>query len=223
MQFRHEWKHAINYADMLELRTRLRAVTRPDLHGQNGQYCIRSLYFDDPTDTALREKVNGVNLREKFRLRYYDSNTSFIRLEKKSKINNLCNKVSVMVTAEQTQKIIDGDILWMKDAEAPLLQELYHKMQTKGLRAKTIVEYTREAFVYPPGNVRITLDYHIRTGLGSTDFLNPDSVTIPIKEDPIILEVKWDEYLPDIIRDTVQLQGRRAGAFSKYAACRMYD
>ena len=74
-----------------------------------------------------------------------------------------------------------------------------------------------------PGNVRVTLDHHIRTGVNCRDFLNPDSITIPAAENVIILEVKWDAFLPDIIRDAVQLPGRRAGAFSKYAACRIYE
>ena len=86
----------------------------------------------------------------------------------------------------------------------------------------TIVDYTREPFVFAPGNVRVTLDYNIRTGLKCTDFLNPDCVTVPAGDAPIILEVKWDEFLPNIIRDAVQLDGRRSAAFSKYAACRIY-
>ena len=77
--------------------------------------------------------------------------------------------------------------------------------------------------IYAPGNVRVTLDYNIRTGLSCTDFLNVSCPTIPVPENPAILEVKWDAYLPDVVRDIVQLPGRRAGAFSKYAACRMYD
>ena len=94
---------------------------------------------------------------------------------------------------------------------------------TQGLRPKTIVDYTREPFVFTAGNVRVTLDYNIRTGLRCTDFLNPDCVTIPAGNAPIILEVKWDEYLPDIIKDIVQLPSCRSGAFSKYATCRIYD
>ena len=95
-------------------------------------------------------------------------------------------------------------------------------MLAQGLRPKTIVDYTREPFVYAPGNVRVTLDYNIRTGLNCTDFLNPDCITIPAGNAPIILEVKWDEYLPAVIRDIVQLNGRHTAAFSKYAACRIY-
>ena len=83
MNFRHEYKHEINYSDMIALRGRLRAVMKPDENGADGKYLIRSLYFDNIADKALREKLDGVNNREKFRLRYYNKDTSFIRLEKK--------------------------------------------------------------------------------------------------------------------------------------------
>lgn len=222
MDFRHEWKHEINVSDTMILRQRLRAVTKTDPHAINGRYLVRSLYFDDPADTALREKIDGVNRREKFRIRYYNGDTSWIRLEKKSKLNGLCSKESVPLTLPEAQSIASGDLAWMMDSGKPLVQELYAKMRIRGLQPKTIVDYTREAFLYAPGNVRITLDDDIRTGLSSTDFLNPDCVTIPAGNAPMILEVKWDEFLPDIIQDIIQLEGRHAAAFSKYAACRIY-
>lgn len=221
MKYRNEWKIEINHSDLITLRQRLRAVLQIDPHAVNGAYRIRSLYFDDPADTALREKLDGVNRREKFRIRFYNQDLSLIHLEKKSKYNGLCSKDSADLTPAEAQSIADGDWDWMTQADRPLVRELYVKMKTQGLRPRTIVDYTREPFVYAPGNVRVTLDYDIRTGLGCTDFLNPNCVTVPANRD-VILEVKWDEYLPDIIRDAVQLSGRRPAAFSKYAACRIY-
>lgn len=223
MDYRHEWKHEINTSDMIAIRQRLRAIARPDEHAVGGKYFIRSLYFDNLTDKALREKLDGVNSREKFRLRYYNLDPSLIHLEKKSKQNGLGSKQSADLTAAEAQGIVEGRLDWMINSERPLVQELYSKMRSQGLRPKTIVDYTREPFVYTPGNVRITLDYNIRTGLGSTDFLNPNCVTVPAgSAAPIILEVKWDEFLPSFIRDAVQLGSRHTSAFSKYAACRVY-
>lgn len=207
---------------MIILRQRLLAIMQRDLHAVDGKYEIRSLYFDNVRDKALREKTDGVNVREKFRIRYYNGDSSFIKLEKKSKINGLCLKENARLTKEETQAIIDGNVGWMKDSSESLIRELYIKMITQGLRPKTIVDYTREPFIFAPGNVRVTLDYNIRTGMLGTDFFNMSCTTIPAGEDAIILEVKWDEFLPDIIRDIVQLKNGRAGAFSKYAACRIY-
>lgn len=222
MHFRHEWKYEINYMDFLTLRMRLAAVMQRDSHAVDGKYEIRSLYFDTPSDRALREKLDGVNQREKFRIRFYNYDTSVIFLEKKSKWNNLCSKESTELTEEEVQRLLRGEIMWMKNTDRVLCRELYDKMVGQGLRPKTIVDYIREPFVFAPGNVRVTLDYAIHTGLQCTDFLNPQAVTVPAGEDRILLEVKWDEYLPDIIREAVSLESRRAGAFSKYAQCRIY-
>ena len=233
IHYRHEWKHEISYADLLAIRQRLRAVAESDPHAENGRYLIRSLYFDNLSDKALREKIDGVNLREKFRIRYYNGDPSVIHLEKKSKRAGLGTKYSAELTKDEAQSIVDGELDWMMASGRPLVQELYCKMRYQGLRPKTIVDYTREPFIYRPGNVRVTFDYDIRTGLSCTDFLNPDCVTIPAVlprtaqemsgGTGIILEVKWDAFLPDIIREVVQIHGRREGAFSKYAACRTFD
>lgn len=222
VQYRHEWKHELSFQDYLILRQRLRAVMEADPHAVDGRYFIRSLYFDNLDDKALREKIDGVNRREKFRMRYYNGDPSLIHLEKKSKLDGLGTKFSADLTEAEAQKIVDGELDWMMDADRPLLRELYVKMRTQGLRPKTIVDYTREPFIYRPGNVRVTLDYDIRSGLGCTDFLNTQAVTVPAGDAPILLEVKWDAYLPDLIRDIVQLPGRRVSAFSKYAQCRIY-
>ena len=223
MKFRHELKQEITYADMLVLRQRLKTVMQKDSHATDGRYEIRSLYFDNLNDKALREKIDGVNVREKFRIRYYNGDTSLINLEKKSKINGLCLKESVSLTIEQTEAILNETYTWMEESKESLIRELYIKMKHEGLRPKTIVDYTREPFIFRPGNVRITLDYNIRTGMLCVDFLNDSCITVPIANNPIILEIKWDEYLPDIIKDIIQLNRGRIGAFSKYAACRMYD
>ncbi|MBR0139682.1 MAG: polyphosphate polymerase domain-containing protein [Firmicutes bacterium] len=222
-QYRHELKHEISFSDLLSIRARLRAVAESDPHAIDRKYYIRSLYFDNPNDKALREKADGVNMREKFRIRYYNGDTSLIHLEKKSKVNGLGTKYSAVLTAEEAQKIVDGDIDWMMESGRPLVQELYCKMRYQGLAPKTIVDYTREPYIYGPGNVRVTFDYDIRTGLSCTDFLDADCVTVPAGDAPILLEVKWDAYLPSIIKDCVRTPGRRAGAFSKYAQCRIYD
>ena len=221
-KYRHEWKYLIDTAQKELICQRISPFLTLDKNAKNGGYMIRSLYFDDLFDTALREKIDGVNIREKFRIRYYGDDLSFIRLEKKSKINGLCNKIQAQITADETQRILSGDTEWMRSDARVLVRELYLKMKDKGLRPKTIVDYTRDAFVFPAGNVRVTMDYNIRTGMQSVDFLNPASITVPAGNSPIILEVKWDEYLPDVIRDAVQLEGRHTAAFSKYAACRIY-
>ena len=221
---RHEWKHQINPQEDLVLSQRLRKLFPRDGNaGPDGAYRVTSLYFDTPYDSALREKLDGVNRREKFRLRYYGSDLSFLRLEKKYKVNGLCGKRSARLTREQAERLLDGDARFLLDTGDALLLELYSKIQGQGLRPKTIVRYDREAFLYAPGNVRITLDRDIRTGLGSVDFLNPGVFCVRAAGPGTVLEVKYDAFLPEIVRMAVQVPGRRAAACSKYALCRRLD
>jgi len=223
MQYRNEIKHVITAADRAAICANMRAVAKLDPHAaEQGFYRIRSLYFDSLTDKALREKLDGVNEREKFRIRYYNDDTEHIKLEKKVKRGGLGYKVTAPLTRDEAQKIVDGNIGWMAASGRGLVTELYCKMKSQGLRPRTIVDYERIPFVYAPGNVRVTVDFNIRTGLQCTDFLNPRCVTVPAGNAPIILEVKWDDFLPSVIRRAVQVQGRQSGAFSKYAACRIY-
>ena len=223
MDYRHEWKIALDPGDLFVLRQRLRAVMQPDAHAVDGRYRIRSLYFDTLEDRALREKLDGVSRREKFRIRYYNGDTGFVQLEKKCKRGGLGWKEQTQLTERQARDIAAGRFHAVDPGGDALLGELCRKARTERLRAKTIVDYTREPFVYGPGNVRVTLDEDIRTGLSCVDFLDLDCVTVPAPDARPLMEVKWDAFLPDIIRDAVQLPGRQVGAFSKYAACRMYD
>ena len=147
----------------------------------------------------------------------------FIRLEKKYKINGLCGKRSARMTQEQVKELLSGSSEFLLDSDEPLFIELYSKIKGKGLRPKTIVRYDREAFLYAPGNVRITLDRDIRTGLGSVDFLNPEIFYMRAMEPGTVLEVKYDAFLPELVRMAVQVPGRQAAACSKYALCRRFD
>ena len=228
LPLRHELKHRINLREDLVLSQRLRKLFAHDKNaGPGGTYRVTSLYFDTPYDSALREKIDGVNRREKFRLRYYGMDTSFIRLEKKYKVNGLCGKHSARMTQEQVKELLSGSSEFLLDSDEPLFIELYSKIKGKGLRPKAIVRYDREAFLYAPGNVRITLDItldrDIRTGIGNVDFLNPAIFYMRAMEPGTVLEVKYDAFLPELVRMAVQVPGRQAAACSKYALSRRFD
>ena len=224
LPLRHELKHRINLREDLVLSQRLRKLFAHDKNaGPGGTYRVTSLYFDTPYDSALREKIDGVNRREKFRLRYYGMDTSFIRLEKKYKVNGLCGKHSARMTQEQVKELLSGSSEFLLDSDEPLFIELYSKIKGKGLRPKAIVRYDREAFLYAPGNVRITLDRDIRTGLGCVDFLNSEIFYMRTMEHCTVLEVKYDAFLPELVRMAVQVPGRQAAACSKYALSRRFD
>ena len=225
MKFRHELKYSINMADYLVIRERLKHIAEPDSHAdEDGTYKIRSLYFETPTDKNLNEKLYGIPEREKFRFRFYGNDTSFIRLEKKSKIANATNKISCPISKEEVERILSGDYEWMLNSKHALIAELYAKMQYLQLRPKTIVVYDRECWIYDAGNVRVTFDLNISTGITSTDFLNPDVPLVKALGIPtIIMEVKYDEFIPSFIADILNAHSGRVQAYSKYAQCRKYN
>jgi len=223
--YRHELKYPIGYADYLAIRQRVRTVMRLDKHvGPDGCYTIRSIYFDNWNDKALREKIDGVQKREKFRIRYYHDDFSFITLEKKLKNNNLGMKFDAPLSKRECQALLSGDIDWMREHPSELVRELYCKMKFQQLRPRVLVSYRREPYVYPPGNVRVTFDSQIRTTLFHRTFLESSVRDISAVDTPEthILEVKYDAFLPEIISHLLQTEELRQEAFSKYGACRRF-
>ncbi len=221
-EFRHEYKLRLSPGDYFSLRSRLRALLPADPHaGPSGEYRIRSVYFDNADDKALREKLDGVDRREKFRVRWYNGDLSYIALEKKEKRSGLCRKTGCLLTVEELSRLFSGDTGWMKGTGRELLRELAVKSELQGLRPRTVVDYIREPFTFAPGNVRVTLDRDIRAAAFRPDLLERGASLLPAG-DARLLEVKYDEFLPDLIRDLVSLNARTAGAFSKYAAARGY-
>ena len=223
--YRHEQKYGICQADCWALRQRLRPVMRPDPHaGPDGRYVIRSIYFDNLQDKALREKLDGVQLREKFRIRWYNDDLSYITLEKKIKHNDLCLKVGAPLTEQELRRILRGPEEWMPAHPRELVRELYCKMKTQQLRPRVLVSYVREPYIYDAGNVRVTFDSHIRTSLFQRGFSDVALSDICATDTPgdIILEVKFDAFLPEIIRCLLQSEELRQQAFSKYGSCRRF-
>ena len=248
-QYRHELKYKISYPDYMAMRSRLRPVMKADPHASaGGRYLVRSVYFDNLNDKALREKIDGVAKREKFRIRYYNDDLSYIVLEKKMKIGSLCLKCSAPITEEECRKILSGgrssvtdggrssvtdggrgcmwsgDLSFMKEHPQELVRELYAKMTYQLLRPRVLVSYTREPFIYPAGNVRVTFDSDIRTSLFHQEFLTKEAAGISATDEPqdVYLEVKFDAFLPEVVQDLIRVKGIRQHAFSKYSASRRF-
>ena len=221
MKGRHEHKFYINQADCIQLRSKLKVIANLDENvGEGGTYRIRSLYFDNYADKKVTEKLQGLSRREKFRIRYYNTDTDFINLEKKYKINHLTYKEKASLTRYQCQQILGGDYACLKENNLPLLIELYSKMHFHVLRPHTIVDYTREVYIYKAGNVRITFDSDIRMSRSVNRFLDPQLATIPTAN-AIILEIKYDGFLPDVLRKIVNMNQRSQTEFSKYVVSKL--
>jgi hypothetical protein len=223
-KYRHEIKISINPFDKEVLSSRLSHVLQRDRHtDEKGYYRVRSLYFDDMDDRAVQEKLLGVKYREKFRLRTYNNSSSVIRLEKKVKNNTMGYKESAMLTQEECQDLIAGDYHFLRQKQEAICRQLYIKMRTALFKPKTIIEYKREAYVWEPGRIRITIDSDVRTGISSTDFWN---FAIPmvnvVENNTAILEIKYDNYLPSHISNLLRLDSRQRAAISKYVLGRRF-
>ncbi len=220
-QPRHELKHELSYGDYLSLRHRLLTVMQHDRHaGSDGVYTVHSLYFDNFADAALREKQDGKPEREKFRIRYYQGDPSFLHLEKKCKAGGLTTKYTAAVTADEVRALLAGETGWMRESAHGLVRELHAKMQTQLLRPRTAVEYIREPLSYEPGHIRVTFDRAISAGPADARFLAPHARIQADRGGKVILEVKFDHYLPGHIAGLLQLGDRARQSYSKYEAAR---
>lgn len=223
-QMRHELKHQISPQEDLVLSGQLRRLFPHDHHAEaDGSYQVTSLYFDTPYDAVLREKLDGADRREKFRLRYYGEDPAWLKLEKKFKVGGLCGKRSARLSREEGERLLAGETVFLLERGDPLLAQLYSKLRGDLLSPRTTVCYDREAFLYSPGNVRITLDRHLRTSRTAWDFFRPERFALRPMENLTVLEIKYDAFLPDLVRQAVQVPDRRASACSKYALCRRFD
>ena len=222
-KWRKELKYTISKGESLLIASRLALFMQRDIHvGEKKEYFIRSLYFDNLYDKVLKEKLSGVAVRDKFRIRYYDFDTDFIRLEKKSKRASLGHKYQCHLSKREVSKLLLGQYEWMAEDERPLVRELYLKMKLEIYRPSVIVDYRREPFVYTAGNVRITFDRDIRSCKDVKAFLKKEVPTVPvIDEGKCIMELKYDAFLPDVISRTVLTTKNREQAYSKFAACRI--
>ena len=222
---RHELKYFIHPAEVEALRARLRPVLKMDSHCRGGKpYVIRSLYFDDIDDSAYFDKQAGVMNRDKYRIRIYRYSDAEIFLERKRKLGDLIQKSSVQITRRLCEQIIAGDPRGLYKANNPLLKDAYVQMRTRLLRPSVIVDYEREAYLHPAQNVRITFDLKLRSGLSSFDLFNPNLATVcPHDENTEILEIKFDNYLPDYISGLMAGTRAERSAISKYILCRRFE
>lgn len=222
MDYRNEWKYQVSGADLAVIAARLTPLLRPDGHHRPGGYAIRSLYFDDFANSCLWENEAGVDDRRKYRLRIYNGDASLIKLEIKEKLHGMTHKVSCTITPEQCTAILRGTPPPLgPDSPAPM-NLLAAAMRTRGLAPKVIVEYERTAYVSRLGNVRITFDRNISASAAVGRFLDPRVPLTPLLPAGWhVLEVKYDELLPDPVAQVLELGRLQRTAFSKYYLSRL--
>lgn len=222
MPYRHELKFLINYADRALIASRLSALLRRDSHvNERGFYTVRSLYFDDYTNTAYNEKLSGGLDRQKFRMRIYNNSDALIQLERKTKRASYTDKQTTPITRRLAEDILCGDYDALLRSPDPLCQVYYHELRSKYLRPRVIIDYEREPFVMAAGTVRITFDMHVRAAMGAHGMFDPRLAAIELLEPGLlVMEVKYTEFLPSLVQRALPQRAADFTALSKYVlAC----
>lgn len=221
-KYRHEFKYMLNKGWYEILRQRAKAVMKPDIHGNNGVYRITSLYLDDVFDSAYNDKLMGFDVRKKYRIRFYSLSPEFIRLEIKEKKGEMVSKRSVKMTYDDYKSILKGEKSFLAEERfsGTVGEELYASDKSVRISPAAVVDYVREAYICPAGNVRITFDSRLKTMTGM-DALNgrPNFYSV-FENGEIILEVKYDSFMPSYIRDLLAGMPLNAESVSKYVLCR---
>lgn len=217
---RHELKYMINYHEYYSLASSIGSVMPCDENSVDGGYLIRSLYFDDMYNSSYSEKQAGILRRRKWRIRTYNLSDKVIKFEIKDKFDNYISKMSATITPEQCQGLMLGNFDFMIDSEKQALRAGFIDARLKQLTPRVIVDYYREAYVGEEGNVRITFDSDLRAGVGSLNIFDKELFTMPaMQEGTMILEVKYDDFLPQTVRKLLAPLDRRQTSLSKFTMC----
>lgn len=221
MKYRHEVKYIISASQAEILKQQLHLIMDIDKNGDknNHTYFIRSLYFDDPFSSSYYEKIDGILYRKKYRIRIYNMDEHFIRLECKYKHNNMTSKKQIRINKEIYQKLINGETNMV--SQDPFFNQFLVEMKTKRLIPSVIVDYQRLAFTYPISDVRITFDSHIKSGRYNYNLFETKTAFFPCLDDNlVVLEVKYNEVLPQHIATILKTIPSARQAISKFALCR---
>lgn len=218
--FRHELKYLINEGERELLKIRMQPLFQLDPHAQNGEYMIRSLYFDDYWHSSYEEKEMGILERKKYRIRIYDCKDHSIHLERKRKSGQYIYKESAALTRAETERILQGEYDFLLHHSQPLCQEFYVECISNVMRPRVIVDYEREPYIMKDGTVRVTFDKDVRAAILGQDLFDDTLPSIPVLEPgKTVMEVKFTEFLPEIVRNTILPSAAEYTALSKYVLC----
>lgn len=219
--YRHENKYLFSTRQMEALALRIRQVMRMDEHaGGDGVYHISSLYFDDYENLALYQTQTGVPQRDKFRIRMYNGHRGDMYLEKKSRRGGMTHKDSCSISLEDCRAVLQGELLDLSPERPAVWRRFAGLQRSRLLRPACVVDYDRVAYVYEPGNVRVTMDRNVSAGTWTEDFLEGMPMMPVLEMDQHILEVKYDAMLPSVVDGLLLSGAMLPSSFSKYALSR---
>lgn len=218
MLYRNEIKHIINYQEYSLAKLRLKNLFALDENTEaDGSYTVRSLYFDDYYNNAYHDKYAGVANRCKYRIRIYNQSEQTIHLERKIKKGSYSHKQLAPLTVEEVYCILKEDYEFLLRSNHELLHVFYHECVSNLLRPRVVIEYEREPYFLEAGDVRVTFDKNIRAGIDGFDIFDPSMPMVEVlPPGNLIMEVKFTEFLPTIVREVLPSKASEYAAISKY-------
>lgn len=217
ISMRHEEKYICSEMYLRMIESRLKAVLSKDINQMQEDYEVRSVYFDTIAERFYEEGLEGLEQRNKYRIRIYNGNADFIKLEKKSSIRSLKKKTAIQIPQEKVRGVLQNEVLEISDDSENLMKEFAMLQNTILLRPKLIVRYYRTAYISDIGNIRITLDRNIGVSNCVEDFFENDVIYTPILPQNIhLLEIKYDGILPGYLARLLNREDLRRTSFSKY-------
>lgn len=221
---RHEIKYIITNQDYQVITGKLNHILKRDAYSYYDPYTITSLYYDDHNNQALQQKIDGDSYRYKYRIRYYNNDLGFFKLEKKEKIHTITNKESAFLNRDEVEKILNNDTTFLLDKGCALCEEFYYKTRRGLLKPKVIVEYERLAFVHQVGNLRVTFDTNIKASLNDCNIFNDSlNYTKPLETGEVVMEVKFNGEIPSYLKSVLQVSNGTQTSMSKYVYSRQYN
>jgi len=216
--YRHELKYFISFSSHKILSELFRSTMSPDPNGnENNEYWIRSLYFDSIENDDFYDKQSGVKTRKKIRLRIYDVNQQWVKLEIKNKDEQYMLKETASLNHEEARALIAGDREFLLNPDNRTMNKVYYFMTRDIYRPVVIVDYEREAYVGPVQDIRITFDKNIRASMVDFDMFNPRLNMEPVFEEPtMVVEIKFNRFMPGWLKDILSAFHSERYAISKY-------
>lgn len=224
LRFRYEIKYLLCLSDYIQLKQRLSNFSVIDENAlSNGKYYVRSLYFDDIYDKAFNDKVIGIKNRYKYRIRTYNNDKGFIRLEKKIKKGNMIAKETSIITLDEYNSILYDDASLFEASDSIIRQDFYQKTKTDFLKPKIIIDYQRESYIWdiPNNKIRLTFDSDLQWATNSLDIFDKNIKLLGVEEScQYIFEIKCFDIVPRLLMDLINPIIKYKTGFSKYEICR---
>ena len=221
---RKELKYYISYKEYIVLSNLLRKILQQDKHVQDSLkgYFIRSLYFDNLDNKNFEDKMAGIEERSKYRLRIYDTNAKWVKFEIKNKLNDNITKETATISRDDAIEIQNLNYEVMLKYNNPILNKAYIEFKKSCYYPVVLVDYLRDAFVYDANKIRIAFDRFLKSSSLQLDIFKSGPILIPqLKRDIVVMEIKYDHFIPEFIRQIIQIPAFERSAISKYCIGRL--